>query len=58
MPKTIYDIWICHQKTIPHDNAEVAAEILRMDDPNDEKRRAKHLAHFDQDSWKYRVGVL
>ena len=29
-----------------------------MDDPNAQKQRVKHLARFDQDSWKDRVDVL
>jgi ribA/ribD-fused uncharacterized protein len=50
--------YICHQKALLFDDAEVAAEILSMDDPNALKQRAKHLTRFDQDSWKDRVGVL
>ena len=50
--------FLCYQKALLYDSAEVAAEILSLDDPKLIKQRAKRLANFDEASWHDRAGDI
>ena len=50
--------YLCHQKALLFDSAQVAAEMLYIEDPKLLKQRAKNLAKFDRETWITKVGDM
>ena len=50
--------YISYHKALLYDTTDVAAKILHINDPKQQKQLAKRLAKFDQNSWDEHAGPI